>query len=52
MGTTTWVAGLYNDVALQPAPASPPRSASLLDLEERRILLPPLPAEAELFNDE
>jgi hypothetical protein len=52
MGTTTWVAGLYNDVSLQPAPASPPRSASLLDLEERRILLPTLPAEAELFYDE
>ena len=52
MATTTWVAGLYNDVALQPAPANRQIPASLLDLEERRILLPPLPPEAEFFYDE
>ena len=52
MATTTWVAGLYNDVALQPAPANRPIPAILLDMEERRILLPPLPPEAEFFYDE
>jgi hypothetical protein len=52
VATTTWVAGLYNDVTLQPAPANRQTPASLLDLEERRILLPPLPAEAEFFYDE
>ena len=52
MATTTWVAGLYNEVTLQPAPANRQAPASLLDMEERRILLPPLPAEAEFFYDE
>jgi hypothetical protein len=52
VATTTWVAGLYNDVTVQPAPANRQMQASLLDLEERRILLPPLPAEAEFFYDD
>jgi len=52
VATTTWVAGLYNDVALQPAPPNRQIPPSLLDFEERRILLPPLPAEAEFFYDE
>jgi len=52
VATTTWVAGLYNEVTLQPAPANRQAPASLLDMEERRILLPPLPAEAEFFYDE
>jgi len=52
VATTTWVAGLYNDVTVQPPPANPQAPANLLDMEERRILLPPLPAEAELFYDE
>ncbi len=52
MATTTWVAGLYNDVTLQPAPVNRQIPTSLLDLEERRILLPPLPPEAEFFYDE
>jgi hypothetical protein len=46
------VAGLYNDVALQPAPPIRPIPANLLDFDERRILLPPLPAEAQFFYDE
>ncbi len=52
MATTTWVAGLYNEVTLQPAPANRQIPASLLDLDERRILLPPLPAEAQFFYDD
>ncbi len=52
MATTTWVAGLYNEVTLQPAPANRQIPVSSLDLDERRILLPPLPAEAQFFYDE
>ncbi|HXR33552.1 MAG TPA: hypothetical protein VN830_07585 [Verrucomicrobiae bacterium] len=52
MAATTWVAGLYNEVTVQPAPANRQIPVSLLDLEERRILLPPLPTEAEFFYDE
>jgi len=52
VATTTWVAGLYNDVTLQPAPPNRQIPASLLDLDERRILLPPLPAEAQFFYDD
>jgi len=52
VATTTWVAGLYNEVSVQPAPANRQVLGCLLDLEERRMLLPPLPAEAEFFYDE
>ena len=52
MATTTWVAGLYNEVTLQPAPANRQIPVSSLDLDERRILLPLLPAEAQFFYDE
>jgi hypothetical protein len=52
VATTTWVAGLYNEVTLLPAPANRQTPVSLLDMEERRILLPPLPAEAAFFYDE
>jgi len=52
VATTTWVAGLYNEVTLQPAPANRQSPVSSLDLDERRILLPPLPAEAQFFYDD
>ncbi len=52
MATTTWVAGLYNDVTLQPAPAVRAAIFGLPEFEDAGGRVPILPAVAEeLYAD-
>jgi len=52
MATTTWVAGLYNDVTVQPAPAARAAIFGLPELEDPGGRVPIMPAMAEeLYGD-
>ena len=52
MATTTWVAGLYNEVTLQPAPAARAAIFGLPECEDFGGRMPILPALAEqLYGD-
>ncbi len=52
MATTTWVAGLYNEVAVQPAPAARAAIFGFPELEDPGGRVPILPAVAEeLYAD-
>ncbi len=52
MATTTWVAGLYNEVSVQPAPAARVAIFGLPEFEDPGGRLPLMPAVAQDFCDE
>jgi len=52
VATTTWVAGLYNEVSVQPAPAARVAIFGLPEFEDPGGRLPLMPAMAEEFCDE